>query len=362
MFRPFMLAGVVALGLGSAALAQDKKDPGAWVKESTAAVERKKLLKQYGGNDDSEAAVARGLAWIAREQFKDGSWKFDGSSTDQVAATSMALLPFLAAGESHNAECKYRKTVSAALDWLPKQQDRAMGSFKGASNMYSHASRRSRYATLAVSKDARLKDPATRAVNYIEGQGTGVGLPGRDGRRHVHPRLADPGPGAAAGWPDHVRQEGVSRGREVLVSVSVDGQSKYGYREKGQSQSLTPVALLSRYYIGWTPAEPGYTRGVDWLSTEIPAEQGPFDMYYYFYATQVLRNHEGRGLGEGLEPEDADMLVDMQIKRRTKPGSGAGTRTADLSARQCGRSGRPHWPSSPSRSTIGCRPGGQSST
>ena len=38
-----------------------------------------KLLKAGGGNTESEAAVARGLAWLARKQLKDGSWEFDGS-------------------------------------------------------------------------------------------------------------------------------------------------------------------------------------------------------------------------------------------------------------------------------------------
>ena len=60
-----------------------------------------KLLKAGGGNTESEAAVARGLAWLARKQLKDGSWEFDGVSKDKVAATGMALLPFLAAGETH---------------------------------------------------------------------------------------------------------------------------------------------------------------------------------------------------------------------------------------------------------------------
>ena len=49
------------------------------------AEEREKLLKA-GGNSESQAAVARGLAWLARQQQKDGSWNFDGKSSDQVAA------------------------------------------------------------------------------------------------------------------------------------------------------------------------------------------------------------------------------------------------------------------------------------
>src|SRR5436190_243655 len=68
------------------------------------------LLKAGGGNDISEAAVARGLVWLAHMQLKDGSWEFDGSSKDKIAATGMALLPFLAAGETHKFGMKYQKT------------------------------------------------------------------------------------------------------------------------------------------------------------------------------------------------------------------------------------------------------------
>src|SRR5262249_44285216 len=68
------------------------------------------LLKRDGGTTDSQAAVGRGLAWLARKQLKDGSWEFDGSSKEKVAATGMALLPFLGAGETHRENAKYRKT------------------------------------------------------------------------------------------------------------------------------------------------------------------------------------------------------------------------------------------------------------
>ncbi|HJZ91133.1 MAG TPA: hypothetical protein VKE40_09690, partial [Gemmataceae bacterium] len=106
-----------------------------------------KLLKAGGGNTESEAAVARGLAWLARKQLKDGSWEFDGASKEKVAATGMALLPFLAAGETHKFGKKYKKTVDNGLNWLMGRLSSG-GSF-GTNNMYAHA-----IATIALCESA----------------------------------------------------------------------------------------------------------------------------------------------------------------------------------------------------------------
>lgn len=77
-----------------------------------------------GGSPASEEAVDRGLAWLARHQAADGSWRFDltrcrcdgecrdaGSVTSTTAATGVALLPFLGAGHTH-LEGEHRETVS----------------------------------------------------------------------------------------------------------------------------------------------------------------------------------------------------------------------------------------------------------
>ena len=79
---------------------------------------KERLLKQYGGSDRSEAAVAAGLKWIVEHQCEDAGWAFDLSAApkcrgkctgggqlddSRMAATSLALLPLLGAGETHRA-------------------------------------------------------------------------------------------------------------------------------------------------------------------------------------------------------------------------------------------------------------------
>ena len=54
----------------------------------------KNLLLAAGGGTLSPRRPSPAARLAARMQQKDGSWKFDGSSTDQIAATGMSLLPF----------------------------------------------------------------------------------------------------------------------------------------------------------------------------------------------------------------------------------------------------------------------------
>ncbi|OWK36018.1 hypothetical protein [Fimbriiglobus ruber] len=102
---------------------------------------KSKLLASGGGNSASEAAVARGLVWLAKQQRANGSWVYDGSSGgDTCAATGMGLLPFLAAGQTHKVskDNKYNKNVEGGLKFLINNQ-KPDGSFNQSTGMYSHA-------------------------------------------------------------------------------------------------------------------------------------------------------------------------------------------------------------------------------
>jgi hypothetical protein len=43
------------------------------------------LLRTDGGNDETEAAIAKALAWIAKQQKADGSWEYDGAMKNDKA-------------------------------------------------------------------------------------------------------------------------------------------------------------------------------------------------------------------------------------------------------------------------------------
>ncbi len=75
--------------------------------------------------------INKGLIWLARHQQPDGGWSFEhrggecrgrcpnpGSKTGaRVAATGLALLPFLGAGNSPD-QGEYRRTVAAGINFL----------------------------------------------------------------------------------------------------------------------------------------------------------------------------------------------------------------------------------------------------
>jgi len=106
---------------------------------------RRAQAELYGGSDATEAAVDRGLNWLARHQYIDGAWNYDhqgatgpyirvpepcngqcshvGSAAEnRVAATGMALLPFLAAGIGPS-DTTYGQVVEKGILYLMSEID-----------------------------------------------------------------------------------------------------------------------------------------------------------------------------------------------------------------------------------------------
>ncbi len=302
------------------------------------------LLKAGGGNDASERAVGMGLAWLVRQQMKDGGWAFEqGTHTkERACATGLALLPFLAAGETHQLNkdrpkntTDYHKNVKAGLDFL-KSICPLGGPNAGrmSENMYSQA-----IATIplceayGMTKDPALKPFAQAAITYIQR------AQGRNGSWGY--TFGDEGDTSIVGWQVQALQAAkLSKGlivddriiqKAIKFLDSAAGGSKrsmYGYSNSANAApgtALTAVGLLSRYYIDkWGPNHPGMTDGVGGLMKKPPIGKGPLkDMYYYYYATQVVHFFEGpewKDWNEGKEVGGVrkggmrDWLVESQLR------------------------------------------------
>ena len=308
--------------------------------EGRGAAARKALATAAGGTEGSEAAVAAALKWFANHQYPDGGWSFDhrrgacqgrcdahGDLADaRNAATAMALLPFLGAGQTHK-EGTYKENVQRGLYFLvtnmkPKNNG-ATGSWEeGGGSMYSHG-----LASIvmceayAMTHDKSLMGPAQLAINHIVYAQDPVG-----GGWRYSPKQA--GDTSAVGWQLmalksghmaylNVPPETVRGAIKFLDSVQADSGSKYGYTGPGAGQATTSIGLLCRMYLGWKQDHPALQRGVEYLSATGPSKT---NMYYNYYATQVLRHNEG-DVWKKWNTQMRDWLVATQSKAGHTEGS-----------------------------------------
>ena len=237
------------------------------------------------------------------------------------AATGLALLPFLGAGQTHK-KGEYQKVVQAGLYFLGNRMDRKTGSLHEAEGtMYSHGiASITLCEAYAMTHDKSLFEPAQMAINFICYAQDPIG-----GGWRYEPRT--PGDTSVVGWQIMALKSGhmaylqvppvvVKKAAAFLDSVQADGGATYGYTSPGAGKATTAVGLLCRMYLGWKKDEPALARGVKLLG-----DQGPLnDMYYNYYATQVMRHWEDDAWKK-WNAVMRDQLVNSQSKAGHEAGS-----------------------------------------
>ncbi len=300
---------------------------------------RAALVRKLGGSAGSEKAVTAALKWLARHQMPDGGWSFNhclapscqgkcrnpGSTAEaRNAATAMALLPFLGAGQTHK-EGKYKATVNSGLYFLINHMKISPNG--GALNeaggmMYSHG-----LASIvlceayAMTQDKGLHNPAQAVVNFI----CYAQDPGGGGWRYEPQQAGDT---SVVGWQIMALKSGhmaylrvpplvVKKAYMFLDHVQAESGAFYGYTGPGTGQATTAIGLLCRMYLGWKKDHGALQRGVQHL-----AEWGPSggNMYYNYYATQVCRHWEG-DVWKKWNSVMRDQLVNSQAKGGHEAGS-----------------------------------------
>ncbi|MFV2066055.1 MAG: hypothetical protein ACC645_03680 [Pirellulales bacterium] len=301
----------------------------------------------------TEEAIERGLAFLARSQLPDGSWSLqsfdeEAALVSDTAATALSLLAFQGAGYNHR-EHQYASNVSSGLDYLVKDQKADGDLFVGlddASNrsvwLYSHS-----IAALALceaygmTQDPELKGPAQLAVDFI------VAAQDKDygGWRYT------PGVGSdtsVTGWMMMALRSGDLAGLKVpsrtyalsrrwLDSSQASRSEKHLYRYnpfapdtpsqrhgRTASKTMTAVGLLVRLYDGWRRDHEAMIRGADYLRQHLPTmgtRRGrERDTYYWYYGTQVMF-HMGGKYWEDWNDRLHPMLVATQDKDGPLAGS-----------------------------------------
>ncbi len=313
------------------------------------AAERGRMVREFGGTKESEAAVAMALEWLARHQLPDGGWCFDHTIGPGIrvspnpgtmpnarnGATAMALLPFLGAGQTHK-EGEYKEVVERGLYFL-LSQIKANGSFhESGGSMYSHGLCAIVLCeAYAMTNDRALMAPAQASLNFIAYAQDPVG-----GGWRYNPRT--PGDTSVVGWQLMALKSGhmaylqvspntVLGASRFLDSVQSESGAMYGYTSPGNGRGTSAVGLLCRMYLGWKHDNSALEDGVKRL-----LEIGPSDNNFYFnyYATQVMR-HFGGDPWDKWNGKMRDFYVKTQSKEGPSKGSwfGRGDHGADRGGR-----------------------------
>jgi hypothetical protein len=272
---------------------------------------REALLGALGGTKASDRAVGGALNWLARHQTPQGRWSLDfrhqckgdvcsgpGLVQSDTAATSMALLPFLAYGLTHKTKSNYQTTIHKGLAWLIKQQ-RPDGDLAGNAPqpMYSHG-----LATIVLceaygmTRDEHIGMAARQAVGFIEraqNQSTGGWryTPGESGDTSVFGwQIMALKSAQRAGLP--VNSQVFDNAQKWLHSVAKgEHLGLYSYQPYWDvTPTMTAVGMLCRQYLGVDPKDPAMLEGKHCLLENLPDSKLLPNAYYWYYATLAMHN------------------------------------------------------------------------
>jgi hypothetical protein len=264
------------------------------------------LLLKYGGTKTTEESVHRALVWLKRNQRRDGSWSLQGPYTggamsdSRVAATAMALIAFQGDGNTTESG-EFAEQVRNGWRVLLKVQDKEGNFYQGGVSEERPYSQGMAMIALCeiygMTKSSMFREPAQRAVNYA------VKIQAAEGGWRYQPNIDSDT--SVTGWYVMGLQSALMAGLEVpsptlrrvsdyLDTVALDGGSLYKYQptRPGYSPAMTAEALLCREYLGWKQNDPRLLRGAK-LLLETGIDWDDRDVYFWYYATQVLHHLEG---------------------------------------------------------------------
>ena len=305
---------------------------------------RVEMIKKEGGTTLTEAAVARALRWISQHQNEDGSWSLDrfqhapecagqcdgaAKIRSTSAGTSLVLLPFLGAGQTHLVG-RYKDTVAAGLRWMVEHQEpNGDLRYDSAANSGMYAQGQSAIVlceAFAMTGDEYLRRPAQLAIDFI------IAAQHPGGGWRYHPQEA--GDTSVLGWQVMALQSAraaqlnvppltVELANQYLDAAQQEGGSQYAYQPGGPATHvMTAEGLLCRMYLGWNLQNPSLRPGVTYLLDHHPPQQDRPEFYYWYYATQVM-HHAGGSQWEQWNLRMRQALIQSQETRGHQAGSWA---------------------------------------
>jgi hypothetical protein len=237
-------------------------------------------------------------------------------------------LAFQGHGDTHNEPGRFQKNVAGGWNALLKFFDK-QGSFHASGVPQHHLLYTQGQATIALceiygmTEDPDFKEPAQRAVNYL------IKIQDKAGGWRYFP--GDDSDTSVTGWivmalqsarmaKLQVPEATLARIDKFLDSVSGKGGTRYSYRpERPPTNVMTAEALLCRQYLGWPRNDKRLVDGVRYL-LENPMVWSKRDVYYWYYATQVMHHMEGDAWRE-WNAVMRQMLPEQQVKEGKERGS-----------------------------------------
>ncbi|HTF87145.1 MAG TPA: hypothetical protein VK843_01965 [Planctomycetota bacterium] len=140
--------------------------------QNRSGAEKARALKLYGGSEETEAAVERGLKYLASIQHPNGSWGNlevldEKYGRVAIGKTALCTLAFLGAGHTPDSATQHSQVVARALEFLLSVQDPESGHF-GQASAYDHGI--ATYAigeSFALTHAPRLRAALERAIAHV---------------------------------------------------------------------------------------------------------------------------------------------------------------------------------------------------
>ena len=305
--------------------------------------QRKPLLEQFGGTKESEDAVERGLAYLARMQQRDGYWtrvETDERPDDHarghhdMACTGFALLAFLGHDHTPDKPGPYHDAVNRAVDWLISQQDddgdlRGPERFRGggadSANMYDQGIATYALAECAImTHDPRTIEAAVKGARFIvQAQNR------RSGGWRYSPN--EYGDSSVFGWQIMALHSARQVGFEI-PRQTIDGAKRYvqtcaegrhgllaGYQpHQGPTSAMTSELLFSRMLLDMPLDEDGIDEATRFLARN-PPDLNNADLYYWYYASLSML-HMRNPLWKDWNVLTRESLIRMQQKEGDSAG------------------------------------------
>lgn len=297
---------------------------------------RAAALGQHAGDHggDTESAVLRALQWLKENQRDDGSWRGEGNARSPTAMTGLALLAFLAHGETPGSEY-FGPTVRRALVFLIETDQRDDGTFRNTEGgqrggVYAHGI--ASYAlseAFALTRIMEIRPAMEKAIAHIvRGQRPDGGYDyrfERDGG--ARDRCT-----SVAGWMAQAMKAAHMAGANVpgledamenaargfkRQYVGDAGHFMYASNSGGVRHSMTPIGVLCLQLLGHgrsAEARGGLRAIANWApSWSNPDMSGGIlePVYVWYYAAQAFF-HQGGPTWQQWNNHFAPMLVDNQ--------------------------------------------------